>query len=111
MPNLVKKSQLWYIPERPESFTSRCAEVKIIRENAFEHKKEKPGLILIPGANRPSNNWVQDYKKKTYSHNLHVKVLEFVSLQFVLPWSQRFFLIFLGEKDQQQAAMRRQRVA
>ena len=49
MPNLVKKSQLWYIPERPESFTSRSAEVKIIRENAFEHKKEKPGLILIPG--------------------------------------------------------------
>ena len=26
---------------------------KIIRENAFEHKKEKPGL----SANRPSNNW------------------------------------------------------
>ena len=26
---------------------------KIIRENAFEHKKDKPGL----SANRPSNNW------------------------------------------------------
>ena len=26
---------------------------KIIRENAFEHKKKKPGL----SANRPSNNW------------------------------------------------------
>ena len=28
-----------------------------------------------------------------------------------LPWSQRFFLIFLRERDQQQAAKRRQRVA
>ena len=29
------------------------------RENAFEHKKDKPGLNLTPGlsANRPSNNW------------------------------------------------------
>ena len=27
VPNLVKKSQLWYIPERRESFTSRSAEV------------------------------------------------------------------------------------
>ena len=27
MPNVVKKSQLWYIPERRESFTSRSAEV------------------------------------------------------------------------------------
>ena len=26
---------------------------KIIRENAFEHKKKKPGLT----ASRPSNNW------------------------------------------------------
>ena len=26
---------------------------KIIRENAFEHKKKKPGL----SANWPSNNW------------------------------------------------------
>ena len=31
---------------------------KIIRENAFEHKKNKPGL----SANRPSNNWVQKCK-------------------------------------------------
>ena len=29
---------------------------KIIRENAFEHKKKKPGLIS-PRVNRPSNNW------------------------------------------------------
>ena len=29
--------------------------LEIIRENAFEHKKEKPGL----SANRPSNNWTQ----------------------------------------------------
>ena len=29
MPNLVKKSQLWYIPERRESFTSRSSEVII----------------------------------------------------------------------------------
>ena len=28
-----------------------------------------------------------------------------------LPWSQRFFLIFLRERDQEQAAKRRQRVA
>ena len=28
-----------------------------------------------------------------------------------LPWSQRFFLIFLREKDQEQVAKRRQRVA
>ena len=27
VPNLVKKNQLWYIPERRESFTSRSAEV------------------------------------------------------------------------------------
>ena len=30
---------------------------------------------------------------------------------FHIPWSQRFFLIFLRERDQQQAAKRRQRVA
>ena len=30
MPNFVKKSQLWYIPERRESFTSRSAEVIIV---------------------------------------------------------------------------------
>ena len=30
---------------------------------------------------------------------------------FLLPWSQRFFLIFLRERDQEQAAKRRQRVA
>ena len=29
----------------------------------------------------------------------------------ILPWSQRFFLIFLRERDQEQAAKRRQRVA
>ena len=28
-----------------------------------------------------------------------------------LPWSQRFFLIFLRERDQEEAAKRRQRVA
>ena len=28
-----------------------------------------------------------------------------------VPWSQRFFLIFLRERDQQQAAKQRQRVA
>ena len=30
---------------------------------------------------------------------------------FLLPWSQRFFLIFLRERDQEEAAKRRQRVA
>ena len=29
---------------------------EIIRENAFEHKKKKPGL----NPNRPSNNWAQE---------------------------------------------------
>ena len=29
----------------------------------------------------------------------------------MIPWSQRFFLIFLLERDQEQAAKRRQRVA
>ena len=28
-----------------------------IRENAFEHKKEKPRLSV----NQPSNNWAQDF--------------------------------------------------
>ena len=31
--------------------------------------------------------------------------------QITLPWSQRFFLIFLRERDQEQATKRRQRVA
>ena len=31
---------------------------KIIRENAFEHEEEKPGL----SANRPSNNWALDVR-------------------------------------------------
>ena len=33
----------------------------IIRENAFEHKRKKLGLVLNPGlsANRLSNNWAQ----------------------------------------------------
>ena len=30
---------------------------RIIRENTFEHKKEKPRLSI----NRPSNNWAQDF--------------------------------------------------
>ena len=32
---------------------------KIIRENAFEHKKKEILVIFNPGlsANRPSNNW------------------------------------------------------
>ena len=37
---------------------------KIIRENAFEHEKKKPGLHLTPGSlstNRPSNNWALGY--------------------------------------------------
>ena len=43
--------------------TSKWLEVlkiteKIIRENAFEHKENKPGL----SANRPSNNWAQKCK-------------------------------------------------
>ena len=33
------------------------------------------------------------------------------SLHGVVPWYQRFFLIFLRERDQEQAAKRRQRVA
>ena len=31
---------------------------EIIRENAFEHKEEKPGL----STNRPSNNWALDVR-------------------------------------------------
>ena len=31
---------------------------QIIRENAFKHKEEKPGL----SANRPSNNWALDVR-------------------------------------------------
>ena len=30
---------------------------KFVRENAFEQKKKKPGLR----ANRPSNNWAQNF--------------------------------------------------
>ena len=36
---------------------------KIIRENAFEHKKKKPGL----SANRPSNNWALAYHYRVSS--------------------------------------------
>ena len=36
---------------------------KIIRENAFEHKKKKPGL----SANRPSNNWAMVYHYRVSS--------------------------------------------
>ena len=38
---------------------------KIVRENAFEQKKTKPGLNLIPGlsANHPLNNWALLDKK------------------------------------------------
>ena len=34
---------------------------KIIRENAFEQKRKKPGLKFNPGlsANRPSNKWAR----------------------------------------------------
>ena len=31
--------------------------------------------------------------------------------RYLLPWSQRFFMIFLRERDQEQAVKRRQRVA
>ena len=43
---------------------------KIIRENAFEHKKKKPGL----SANRPSNNWalVYDYRVSSFSSLLEL---------------------------------------
>ena len=33
------------------------------------------------------------------------------AVDFLLPWSQRFFLIILRERDQEQTAKRRQRVA
>ena len=33
------------------------------------------------------------------------------TLSNLVPWSQRFFLIFLRERDQERAAKRRQRVA
>ena len=39
-------------------------EEKIIRENAFEQKKKKPALTFNSSkvrANRPSNNWAQNY--------------------------------------------------
>ena len=40
MPNLVKKSQLWYIPELRESFTSRSAEV-ITTQNSQKHEQHE----------------------------------------------------------------------
>ena len=38
---------------------------KIIPENAFEHKKKKPGLKFNPGlrANRPSNKWALIFRR------------------------------------------------
>ena len=43
---------------------------KIIRENAFEHKKQKPGL----SANRPANNWAQEYKEVLHTAFVFEKV-------------------------------------
>ena len=37
---------------------------KIIRENAFEHQKKKPGL----SANQPLNNWAQLVFKQSVEH-------------------------------------------
>ena len=42
---------------------------KIIRENAVDHKKKKPGL----SANRPLNNWALVYNLKP---DLHYKLLQ-----------------------------------
>ena len=41
---------------RPDTQVIKIIE-KIIRENAFENKKKKPGL----SANRPSNKWAQGF--------------------------------------------------
>ena len=51
---------------------------KIIRENAFELKKKKPGL----SANRPSNNWAQSFclkKKKNAFYSLLLLMLKLPS--------------------------------
>ena len=48
------------------------------------------------------------YYDKTWIKTRHKKCTLF---ECELPWSQRFFLIFPRERDQQQAAKRRQRVA
>ena len=48
---------------------------KIVRENAFEHKKEKPGL----NANRPSNNWAQ-IDKAVY--HLTISLIDDLTLAF-----------------------------
>ena len=42
LPNLVKKWQLWYIPECRESFTSRSAEVNSLRRSKW-HSSWFPG--------------------------------------------------------------------
>ena len=42
---------------------------------------------------------------------LKLYLLFLCGASFLLRWSQRFFLIFLRERDQEQAAKRRQRVA
>ena len=47
--------------------------------------------------------------KLDISWEAYCQILSWISIY--LPWSQRFFLIFLRERDQQQAAKRRQRVA
>ena len=41
MPNLVKKLQLWYIPERRETLTSRSAEVTILVHIASTQPQKK----------------------------------------------------------------------
>ena len=57
---------------------------KIIRENAFELKKKKPGLNLTPGlsANRPSNNWAQgsNFSIRTQEGDIETVVLNFFRL-------------------------------
>ena len=53
---------------------------KIIRENAFEHKKKKPGL----SANRPSNNWAMVYHYRVSSVSSPLELFQTHPTTF--PW-------------------------
>ena len=46
---------------------------KIIRENAFEHKKKKKRVKFNPGlsANRPSNDWAQVFVLRATRNERH----------------------------------------
>ena len=57
-----------------------------------------------------NNEEITIENKSIFWAHLFEKGICFVE-DLLVPWSQRFFLIFLRERDQQQAAKRRQRVA